>query len=62
MQASRTLLSKQTLAVVARQPACFVHHGDHGNWGNTNIAVDVAGGMGLMSMREYSKYYFRIIA
>lgn len=39
MLATRTLLSKQTLAVLSRQPACFVHHGDYGNWGNTNIAV-----------------------
>lgn len=39
MLATRTLLSKQTLTVLSRQPACFVHHGDHGNWGNTNIAV-----------------------
>lgn len=88
MLATRTLLSKQTLAVLSRQPACFVHHGDYGNWGNTNIAVvsetyqygiseiisvgitatceslmcsrfsqDVAGGMGLMSTREYSEYH-----
>ena len=39
MLASRAILSKQTLNVLARQPACFVHQGDHGNWGNTNIAV-----------------------
>lgn len=39
MLATRALLSKQTLAVLSRQPACFVHHGDYGNWGNTNIAV-----------------------
>lgn len=39
MLATRTLLSKQTLAALSRQPACFVHHGDYGNWGNTNIAV-----------------------
>ncbi|XP_028434618.1 ES1 protein, mitochondrial [Perca flavescens] len=43
MLASRTLLSKQTLAVLSRQPACFVHHGDYGNWGNTNIAVVFSG-------------------
>lgn len=39
MLATRALLSKQTLAVLSRQPACFVHQGDYGNWGNTNIAV-----------------------
>ena len=39
MLATRTLLSKQTLAVISRQPACFVHQGDYGNWGNTNVAV-----------------------
>ena len=39
MIASRAILSKQTLNVLARQPACFVHQGDYGNWGNTNIAV-----------------------
>ncbi|XP_068559911.1 ES1 protein, mitochondrial [Cebidichthys violaceus] len=43
MLASRTLLSKQTLAVLSRQPACFVHQGDYGNWGNTNIAVVFSG-------------------
>lgn len=36
---ARTLLSKQTLGVLSRQPACFVHQGDYGNWGNTNVAV-----------------------
>lgn len=39
MLATRALLSKQTLAVLSRQPACFVHQGDYGNWGNTNVAV-----------------------
>uniref|UniRef100_A0A3B4VFH3 Glutamine amidotransferase class 1 domain containing 3, like n=1 Tax=Seriola dumerili TaxID=41447 RepID=A0A3B4VFH3_SERDU len=43
MLATRTLLSKQTLAVLSRQPACFVHHGDYGNWGNTNVAVVFSG-------------------
>ncbi|CAL8248613.1 unnamed protein product [Merluccius merluccius] len=43
MFASKALLSKQTLNVLARQPACFVHHGDYGNWGNTNIAVVFSG-------------------
>ncbi|XP_062238874.1 ES1 protein, mitochondrial isoform X2 [Platichthys flesus] len=43
MLATRTLLSKQTLAVISRQPACFVHQGDYGNWGNTNVAVVFSG-------------------
>ncbi|XP_061585911.1 ES1 protein, mitochondrial [Cololabis saira] len=43
MLATRTLLSKQTLAVPFRQPVCFVHHGDYGNWGNTNVAVVFSG-------------------
>ncbi|XP_030225344.1 ES1 protein, mitochondrial [Gadus morhua] len=43
MIASRAILSKQTLNVLARQPACFVHQGDYGNWGNTNIAVVFSG-------------------
>ncbi|XP_005729522.1 ES1 protein, mitochondrial [Pundamilia nyererei] len=43
MLATRALLSKQTLAVLSRQPACFVHQGDYGNWGNTNVAVVFSG-------------------
>uniref|UniRef100_A0A8C5NGK8 ES1 protein, mitochondrial-like n=1 Tax=Gouania willdenowi TaxID=441366 RepID=A0A8C5NGK8_GOUWI len=43
MLASRTLLSKQTKALLSRQPVCFVHQGDYGNWGNTNIAVVFSG-------------------
>ncbi|XP_061842186.1 ES1 protein, mitochondrial [Nerophis lumbriciformis] len=40
MLASRALLSKQTLAVLAQQPAAFVHQG---SWGNTNVAVVFSG-------------------
>ncbi|TNN86418.1 ES1 protein, mitochondrial [Liparis tanakae] len=40
MLASRTLLSKPTLAVLSRQPACFVHQGD-GNWGRIVIDIPV---------------------
>uniref|UniRef100_A0A3Q3G693 Glutamine amidotransferase class 1 domain containing 3, like n=1 Tax=Labrus bergylta TaxID=56723 RepID=A0A3Q3G693_9LABR len=43
MLASRTILSKQTLTVLSRQPTCFVHQGDYGNWGNTNIALVFSG-------------------
>ncbi|XP_054628894.1 ES1 protein, mitochondrial [Dunckerocampus dactyliophorus] len=43
MLASRALLSKQTLAVLAQQPAAFVHHGTQGTWGNTNVAVVFSG-------------------
>lgn len=39
MLATRTLLSKKALTIISRQPACFVHQGDYGNWGNTNVAV-----------------------
>ncbi|XP_038141597.1 ES1 protein, mitochondrial [Cyprinodon tularosa] len=43
MLATRTLLSQQTVAVLSRQPACCVHHGDYGNWGNTNVALVFSG-------------------
>uniref|UniRef100_A0A8B9KNK2 Es1 protein n=1 Tax=Astyanax mexicanus TaxID=7994 RepID=A0A8B9KNK2_ASTMX len=43
MLASRALLLKQAAAVLSRQPACLVHQGDWGNWGNTNIAVVFSG-------------------
>lgn len=56
MQATRTLLSKQTLTLLTRQPACFVHHGDYGNWGNTNIAV-VSG----EKKRTHSRHYGDVI-
>ncbi|PWA19781.1 hypothetical protein CCH79_00006904 [Gambusia affinis] len=56
MLATRTLLSKQTLTAVSHQPACFVHQGEYGYWGNTKVAVDVDGGMEVMSMKEYSEY------
>uniref|UniRef100_A0A3B5MBY0 Glutamine amidotransferase class 1 domain containing 3, like n=1 Tax=Xiphophorus couchianus TaxID=32473 RepID=A0A3B5MBY0_9TELE len=39
MLATRTLLSKQTLTAVSHQPACFVHQGEYGYWGNTKVAV-----------------------
>lgn len=40
---ARALVSKQTLTTLSRQPACFVHHGDQGKWGNTNVAVVFSG-------------------
>ncbi|XP_035494863.1 ES1 protein, mitochondrial [Scophthalmus maximus] len=43
MLATRTLLSKQTLAALSRQPACYIHLGDSGNLGNTNVAVVFSG-------------------
>ncbi|XP_036434710.1 ES1 protein, mitochondrial [Colossoma macropomum] len=43
MLASRALLLKQAAAVLSRQPACLVHQGDWGNWGNTNVAVVFSG-------------------
>ncbi|XP_005804407.1 ES1 protein, mitochondrial-like [Xiphophorus maculatus] len=43
MLATRTLLSKQTLTAVSHQPACFVHQGEYGYWGNTKVAVVFSG-------------------
>ncbi|KAM9393085.1 ES1 protein, mitochondrial [Pholidichthys leucotaenia] len=43
MLARKTLLSKQTLGLLSRQPACFIHHNDYGNWGNTKVAVVFSG-------------------
>ncbi|XP_077416386.1 ES1 protein, mitochondrial [Vanacampus margaritifer] len=41
MLATRALLSKKTLAVLAQQPVAFAHHANH--WGNANVAVVFSG-------------------
>uniref|UniRef100_A0A8C6V0F4 Es1 protein n=1 Tax=Neogobius melanostomus TaxID=47308 RepID=A0A8C6V0F4_9GOBI len=38
---ARSLLAKQTLTALSRQPACFVHHGD--NKGYPNVALVFSG-------------------